>query len=75
MLSSSLEPLLTCSGINQARIKTCSLKGRQRDKERKKGRKGFAGIVLCIPKKRKHKAELSNFTLLFVIISSVPHIG
>lgn len=30
----------------------------------------------CImPKKRKHEEELSNFTLLFVIISSVLRIG
>uniref|UniRef100_A0A8C0HM59 phosphopyruvate hydratase n=1 Tax=Buteo japonicus TaxID=224669 RepID=A0A8C0HM59_9AVES len=37
-----LHYMLHC--INQDRIKAYSLKGRQRDKERKKGRKGFARI-------------------------------
>lgn len=45
---------------------------RQGEEERKER---VCRIVLCIPKKRKREAELSHFTLLFVIISSVLHIG
>lgn len=72
MLNSSLEPLLTCSGINQDRIKASSLKGRER--ETRRGRKEGKGLQEFIMPK-KNEGELSHFTLFFPIIFKVLYVG